>query len=131
MKLEQNYPNRLTSITYNTPVFDPCNAEQFLDTANAPMRFAIRRDPVSMFDMNATTTLKAPNFNLDLVKDSYNMVSEPSINNAEKISNSIKSVDPLMGLHTMNDSYYNPSTAVDFAKSAVSGAVAVETMGIL
>ena len=93
------------------------------------MRFAISGDPVSMFDMNATTTFKAQNFNIDLVKDSYNMVTQPSINNSEKIANSIKTFDPLMGLHTMNDSYSKPSSGMDFVKSAVAGAVAVETMG--
>ena len=29
LELEQNYPNRFTSITYNAPVFDPFSAEQF------------------------------------------------------------------------------------------------------
>ena len=59
------------------------------------------------------------------------MLSEPSINNAEKITNSIKTFDPLTGWHSMNNSYYNPSTPVDFLKSAVSGVVAVETLGII
>ena len=44
------------------------------------MRFAISGDPVSMLDMNAQTTFKAPNF-----------------------------VDPtVLGLHTMSNSYSKP-----------------------
>ena len=59
------------------------------------MRFAIAGDPVSMLDMNAQTTFKAPNF---------------------------QKVDPTLGLHTMNGTYSNPSGPMDFVKSAASAA---------
>ena len=95
------------------------------------MRFAISGDPVSMFAMNATTTFKSPNFDIDLIKDTYIMVYDPSVNNVEKVTNSVNSVDPLMGLHNMSDSYSNPSTTLDFVKSGITGAVAVESKGII
>ena len=133
LELEKNYPDRkITSITYNAPVFSPiASAEQFLDKSKTPMRFAISGDPVSMFDMNAQTSFHAPDINLDVVKDSLIMFAAPSLDNALKVANSIKSFDPLMGLHTINDSYSKPSTTMDFVKSGIAGAMAVESMGIL
>ena len=59
------------------------------------MRFAVSGDPVSMFDMNARTTFKAPEFNLDAVKNIVNVVSDPSINNINKIMQ--QPVDPTFG----------------------------------
>ena len=131
LELKQNYPNKFTSINYHTPVFDTINAEQFMNKDIKPMRLAISGDPVSMFDMNATTTFHAPEFNLDLVKDSINMMTQPSLDNAVKVANSITTFDPLAGLHTINDSYSKPSTTMDFVKSAVAATATVESMGIV
>ena len=67
------------------------------------MRFAISGDPVSMLDMNAQTTFKAPNF-----------------------------VDPtVLGLHTMDDSYSKPSTPMDFIKSGVQAVEVGKSLGIV
>jgi len=132
LELEKNYPDRkITSITYNAPIFSPFSAEQFLDKTKSPLRFAVVGDPVSALDMNAQTTFHAPDINLDVVKDSLTMFAAPSLDNALKVANSIKSFDPLMGLHTIDTSYSKPSTTMDFVKSGIAGVAAVETMGII
>ena len=67
------------------------------------MRFAISGDPVSMLDMNAQTTFKAPNF-----------------------------VDPtVLGLHTMSNSYSKPSSTMDFIKSGVQAVEVGRAIGIV
>ena len=70
---------------------------------NDPWGFAIAGDPVSMLDMNAQTTFKAPNF---------------------------EKVDPTLGLHTMGG-YSNPSKPIDFIKSGVQAAVVGKSLGII
>ena len=84
------------------------------------MRFALSGDPVSMFDMNARTTFKAPQFNLDAIKNIANVITDPTIQNINKVIQ--QPPDPTFGLHTMNGTYSNPSGLVDFIKSAVSAA---------
>ena len=76
-------------------------------------------DPVSLLDRNAQTTYHAPKLNLGAVKDSYNMYMSPSLSNAFKLANSATSFDPLMGLHTIDDSYSRPSTAFDYLRGAL------------
>ncbi len=73
-------------------------------------------DPVSMFDMNARTTFKAPQFNLDAIKNIVNVVADPTIQNINKVMQ--QPPDPTLGLHTMNKTYSNPSGPMDFMKSA-------------
>ena len=69
LELEKNYPDRkITSITYNAPIFERADPEKCFNENKQPMRFAVSGDPVSMFDMNARTTFKAPQFNLDAIK---------------------------------------------------------------
>ena len=82
------------------------------------MRFAVSGDPVSMFDMNARTTIKAPE--LESIKNIGNAIANPTINNISKLIQ--KPPDPLLGLHTMNKTYSNPSGAMDFIKSAATAA---------
>ena len=61
LELEKNYPDRkITTITYNSPIFERANPESYFNENKKPMRFAVSMDPVSMFDMNARTTIKAP-----------------------------------------------------------------------
>ena len=71
LELEKNFPERkITSITYNAPVFERGSSDimDVLKDDNKPLRFASGWDPVSAFDMNARTTYKAPEINLDIVK---------------------------------------------------------------
>ena len=80
------------------------------------MRFAVSGDPVSMFDMNARTTFKAPQFNLDAIRNIVNVVADPTIQNISKVMQ--QPPDPTLGLHTMNKTYSNPSGPMGFIKSA-------------
>ena len=115
LELEKNYTDRkMTSVTYNAPVL-----EQTGRPAQPPMRFAIMGDPVSLLDRNAQTTYKAPVLNVGAVRDSYNMYMSPSLSNAFKLAHSAASFDPLMGLHTIGDSYSRPSTAYDYWRGAL------------
>ena len=70
-----------------------------------------------MLDMNARTTIKIPE--LEPLKNIGNAIANPTINNISKI---IQKPDPLLGLHTMNETYSNPSGAMDFIKSAATAA---------
>ena len=88
------------------------------------MRFAVSGDPVSMFDMNARTTIKAPI--LEPLKNIANAITNPTINNISKIIQ--QKPDPLLGLHTMNKTYSNPSKSMDFIKSAVTAAATVKAI---
>ncbi len=66
LELERNFPEtKITSVTYNAPVFEQADPDKLLDEDKKHMRFATSGDPVSMFDMNAQTTSKAPDFNVD------------------------------------------------------------------
>ena len=79
------------------------------------MRFAVSGDPVSMFDMIARTTFKAPQFNLDAIKNIGNVIANPSSNNINKVKQ--QKPDPTFGLHSYK-SYSNPYGPMDFLKSA-------------
>ena len=104
LELEKNFPDRnITSITYNSPVFERADPNKILNQNQRPMRFAIAGDPVSMLDMNAQTTFKAPNF------------TDPTV----------------LGLHTMSDSYSKPSSAMDFIKSGGQAVEVGRAIGIL
>ena len=104
LELEKTYPDRkITSITYNAPVFERADPNKILNENQRPMRFAISGDPVSAFDMNAQTTFKAPNF---------------------------EKVDPTLGIHSMGG-YSKPSTTMDFIKSGVQAAVVGKSLGIV
>ena len=104
LELEKTYPDRkITSITYNAPVFERADPNKILNENQRPMRFAISGDPVSAFDMNARTTFKAPNF---------------------------EKVHPTLGLHSMGG-YSNPSKPIDFIKSGVQAAVIGKSLGIV
>jgi hypothetical protein len=127
LELEKQYPNRkITSITYSSPVFSPFDYNQFKNSDEQSLRFNHPGDIVSnFFDMNATSVWKAPTFNFDLIKDVANVVAEPSIPNIMNVKNSItdtKNFDPL-SVHTMENSYSQPSEPVDFLKSAVQATV--------
>ena len=131
LELEKNHPERaITSITYNAPVFERASIEKLLNEDKKPMRFAIAGDPVSMFDMNAQTTLKAPEFNLESVSNITNAYTEPSVDNMVKAANT-GMPDITFGLHTMEGSYSNPSKPIDFIKSGVSAIAVGKTLGIV
>jgi len=126
-RIKENYPDRkITSITYNSPIFERADPEKYFNENKQPMRFAVSGDPVSMFDMNARTTLKAPEFNLESIKNIGNVIANPTINNISKLIQ--KPPDPLLGLHTMNKTYSNPSGAMDFIKSAATAAATVSAI---
>ena len=79
LELEKNYPDRkITSITYNSPIFERADPEKYFNENKQPMRFAVSGDPVTMFDMNARTTFKAPQFNLEAIKNIVNVVADPT-----------------------------------------------------
>ena len=71
LELERNFKNRqIKSVTYNAPVFERASTNIIDDIRDdhKPMRFANGWDPVSMFDMNARTTYKPREINLDIIK---------------------------------------------------------------
>jgi hypothetical protein len=83
-----------------------------------------------MLDSNAQTTLKAPDFNVGAVANAVNAYANPSIENVIKVGRTDK-FDPLLGLHSMSESYSSPSTAKDFAKSALEGIGVAKTVGVV
>ena len=88
LELERNFPEtKITSVTYNAPVFEQADPDKLLDEDKKHMRFATSGDPVSMFDMNAQTTSKAPDFNVDAVKNIASANANPSIENVVKAAN--------------------------------------------
>ena len=128
LELERNFPERqVTSVTYNAPVFSRADPIVWA-SGEHPLRFAISGDPVSAFDMNAATTMKAPDWNLGAVKNAVAAYTDPTPQNVLKTAKS--SFDPLLGLHRMSGSYSEPSGPMDFLKSAAEGAVAGKTIGI-
>jgi hypothetical protein len=129
LELEQNFPNRkITAVTYNAPVFDPMNVTHL--GVEAPLRFTVQGDPVGFFDNNAIQTLKAPDFNLEAVTNVAKLAATPSLENAIKTAKTSK-FDPLLGLHKMSGTYSKPSTATDFAKSALEGAAVAKVVGVM
>jgi len=131
LELEKNYPERkITSITYNAPVFERADPEKILNPDKRPMRFAVFGDPVSRLDTNAQTTFKAPDFNLQAVKNIANVITEPSMKNIQKVAQT-GMPDITLGLHKMNGTYSNPSKPIDFVKSGLEGAVVAKTIGII
>jgi len=132
LELEKNYPKRhITSITYSAPVFERADPEKILNKEKAPLRFTHVGDVVSAFDMNAQTSFQAPNFNMDLMTDVYDMYNNPSIDNAEKTASSMGTFDPSFGLHSMGSSYSNPSSVSDFVRSGFQGAALAKGAGII
>ena len=88
------------------------------------MRFATTGDVVSMFAINARTRIKAPEINIDSIKNIGNVVANPTFDNINKVIQSPP--DPTFGLHSYK-SYSSPSTTMDFMKSAgnIMGAATV------
>ena len=145
LELARKYPDRgVAPITYNAPVFERADPNVWA-SGEHPLRFAISGDPVSAFDMNAATTMKAPDWNLGAVKNAVAAYTDPTPQNVLKTAKSflpqrgsapsgrgasLPSFDPLLGLHRMSGSYSEPSGPMDFLKSAAEGAVAGKTIGI-
>ena len=130
LELEKNYPDRkITSVTYNAPVFERSDYNKVINEDMRPLRFAISGDPVSMFDMNAQTSFKAPEINLEGISNIAKTYADPSLDN---IINTTASgmPDVTMGLHSMN-SYSNPSKPIDFLGSAVKAAAIGKTLQIV
>jgi hypothetical protein len=61
------------------------------------------------------------------IADAY---ASPLIENAIKTAKTSK-FDPLLGLHKMSGSYSSPSTAKDFAKSALEGVAVAKVVGVV
>ena len=59
------------------------------------------------------------------------MYKEPTINSISNVVEGIKSFDPLMGMHSMNNSYSIPSTAMDFVKSGFNAIAVGSTIGLI
>ena len=81
-----------------------------------------------MFDYDSRTTYKAPDINLDFVKNAAKVNANPSV---ENIIHTVKDglPDPLMGQHKMQGTYSNPSTTKDFIASGVKAIAAGNTLG--
>ena len=128
LELGRKYPNRkITPITYNAPVLEMANAS-WGDPQSAPLRFAVSGDPVSAFDANAQTVLKAPDWNLGAVTSAAKAFADPTPQNLLNASQS--HFDPLLGLHRMSGSYSDPSGPMDWLKSAAEGAAVGKTVGV-
>lgn len=131
LELAKNFPQRqITTVTYNAPVFEMADGDKWVDEDKKPLRFAVVGDPVSMLDGNAQTTLKAPDFNLEAITNVAKLAATPSLENAIKTAKTSK-FDPLLGLHKMTGSYSKPSTATDFAKSALEGVALGKVVGVI
>ena len=132
LELEKNHTDRhIDSVTYNAPVFSPWSAEQYIDKTKTPMRFALAFDPITLLDMNAQTTFHAPDLNFDLVKDAVKMAAEPNFDNGKAVFNDLKNTDPLLGLHAVNHSYSEPSSAMDYLKVAGAAVATASELGII
>ena len=113
----------------NSKTLGPCSAPQG-ETYTRPLRFAIAGDPVSHFDRNSRTTMKAPDFSGVLAaKNAVEAWAAPTPENVLKASTS--NFDPVLGLHGMSGSYSSPSGPLDFLKSAVEGVAVARTAGLL
>ena len=131
LELEKEYGDRkITSVTYNAPVFERGDPEKFLNPDMRPLRFAISGDPVSMFDMNAQTTFKAPEFNLEGISNIVKTYNEPTIDNIKNVADK-GMPDITFGLHGMENNYSDPSKPVDFLKSAAEATAVGKTLGIV
>ena len=127
LELKRNFPERkITSLTYNAPVFEQTEPDKLLDEDKKLMRFAISGDPVSMFQ----TTFKAPDFNLDAVTNVASAYANPSFENVVKAANA-SNFAPLLGLRKMSGSYSSPSTAKDFIKSGIEGLAIGTAVGVM
>ena len=131
MELEKKYPDRnITSVTYNAPVFERADPEKSFNPEKRPMRFAVSGDWVSMADMNAQTTFKAPNFQLDKVQNVANVLVNPSLENISKVAQT-GMPDPTLGIHSMSGTYSNPSKPLDFVQSGLEGVAVGKAIGII
>ncbi len=102
-----------------------------MNKETAPLRFGHVGDIVGSLDMGATTTFQAPDINVNFIKDGFDFYNEPTINSVSKTVENIKSFDPLMGLHSMNNSYSEPSSAMDFVKSGLNAVAVGSTIGLI
>ena len=125
-----NQDRKITSVTYNAPVFETGDPNKVFNEDMRPLRFAIAGDPVSMFDMNAQTTFKAPDFNVEGITNLVKTYNEPSLDNINNIKNT-GMPDITLGLHSMQNNYSNPSKPVDFLKSAISAGAIAKTFNIV
>ena len=132
LELENNFKKdrQITSVTYNAPVFERGDPDKVFNEDMRPLRFAISFDPVSMFDMNAQTTFKAPDFNVEGISNLVKTYNDPTLNNIKNVTDT-GMPDITMGLHSMKNNYSNPSTNTDFLKSAVEGTAVAKTLGFL
>lgn len=134
LEIEKNYNTMgrtIDSVTYNAPVYSPWSAEQYIDKTKTPMRFALAFDPITLLDMNATTTFHAPDLNFDLVKDAAAMIAEPNFDTGLAVVKQIAKTDPLMGLHQVNTSYSEPSSVMDFINVASGVIATASSIGII
>ena len=141
LELEKQYPERkITSVTYGAPVLsdwgnlfspgeDPRNFTN-RDKSNDDLRFYHPGDPVAFLDSQATPVAKAPEFNVEGIKNVINAYNEPTLNNIKNVADK-GMPDITLGLHTMGNTYSNPSTTMDFIKSAGSGVAVGKALGII
>ena len=132
LELENNFKKdrQITSVTYNAPVFERGDPDKVFNEDMRPLRFAIAGDPVSMFDMNARTTFKAPDFNVEGITNLVKTYNDPTLNNIKNVTNT-GMPDITLGLHSMKNNYSNPSKPVDFLKSAISAGAIAKTFEIV
>jgi len=132
LELEKNYPDRqITTVTYNSPVFSPGDPKVWGDGLR-PLRFATVGDPASIFDINAQSSFRAPDFNVKAIADAVSAYTNPSIEAVAKVAQHGQ-FDPLLGLHSMasaKGSYSTPSGPMDYLKSAAEGAAVGTAIGV-
>ena len=126
LELKKHYPE-INPITYNAPVFARANPDSYINTDNLPMRFTTGLDPVSMFDYDSRTTYKAPEFNLNILKNVSKTYSNPSLENILNTAKDISS--PVLEQHKMQGTYSNPSTTMDFLKSGLKAVAVANAAG--
>lgn len=129
LELEKRFPDRkVTSVTYNAPVFSPLDPGQLAEK-DQPLRFKTLGDPVAIFDENARVTVKAPAFPVEAAKNLAKAFVDPSPINLVKAAR--EKPDPLLGLHGMTGTYSKPSGPVDFLKSAADGLALGAVAGVI
>ena len=93
-----------------------------------PLRFSAAWDPVSMSYYNSRVTYKAPDINLYFAKNAAKLYTDP---NLEHIVKTVKSgfPDPLLGQHSMKNTYSHPSSAKKNIEAGSKMVAAGNTMG--
>lgn len=129
LELQKRHPERgVTPVTYAAPVFSPLRWDQLAEE-DQPLRFRVVGDPVAALDQNARTYWKAPEFPVQAVEGVARAVADP--NPINLLAASTHRPDPMLGLHSMKDTYSSPPGPMDFVKSAAEGVAVGAVAGLI